>query len=122
MAGPAGLEFFRVVTSVAPFDAGFWHIFLRCQRYRMGFMALCTDRNALLDFPIVRHISVGVNLFTAVGREVLRPGGKVIEGAMTLEADILVPGWGRRIIRLRLRIRRLGDRQRCRKKANERKN
>ena len=122
MAGDAGLEFFRVVTRVAPFDAGFGDIFLRCQRQRMRLMALCADRNAFLGFPIVRHILVGVNLVAALGCEFLGAGGEVIEGPMTLEADILVPGWGRRSIRLRLRVRRLGGRQRCRKKAKERKN
>lgn len=85
-------------------------------------MALCADRNALVGFPIVRHILVGVNLVAAFSRELLGPGGKVIERAVTLKADILVPRWGRRSIRLRLRIRRLGGRQHCRKKAKERKN
>ncbi len=37
------------------------------------------------------HIG-GVNLFSALGRELLGSGGKVIERAMTLKADILVPG------------------------------
>ena len=63
-----------------------------------------------------------VNLIAAFSRELFGPGGKVIERAVTLKADILVPGWGRRSIRLRLRVRRLGGRQRCRKKAKERKN
>ncbi len=56
----------------------------------MGFVALCTDRNALLVFPIVRNILVGVNLVAAFSRELLGPSGKVIERAMTLETDILV--------------------------------
>jgi len=58
----------------------------------MGFVALCTDRNALLVFPIVRHILVGVNLIAAFGRELLGSSCKVIERAVTLKADILVPG------------------------------
>jgi hypothetical protein len=122
VAGPAGLEFFRVVTRVAPFDAGFRHIFLRYQRQRMRLMALCADWNALFGLPIVGHILVGVNLFTAFSREILGPGGKVIERTVTLKADFLVPRWGCRIIRLRLRVRPPGGRQRCRIKAKERKN
>jgi hypothetical protein len=84
-------------------------------------MALCADWNALLGLPIVGHILVGVNLFTAFSREILGPGGKVIERTVTLKADLLVPRGDRRIIRLRLRVRRLGGGQRCRKKAKERK-
>ncbi len=121
MARGARLEFFCVVTGVTPIDGGFRHIFLRYQRYRMGFMAPCTDRDALFVFPVVRHIVVGIYLLAAFRREVLRPGGEIIEGTVTLEADILVPGWGRRSLRLLL-IRRLGHRQSCHKKVNEYKN
>jgi hypothetical protein len=120
MAGHAGLEFFRVMTGIAPLDAWFRHILLRCQRHWMGLMAFCAGRNTLLDFPIVRHILMRVNLVAAFSRELFGPGGKVIERAVTLKADIPVPGWGRRSIRLCLRIRRLGDRLSCRKKADKR--
>ena len=122
MTGLASLEFFGVVASVAPIDGGFRHIFLRCQGNRMGFMASCTDRNALLVFPAVRHIAVGIYLFAAFCGEVVGCASKIIEGTVTLKADILVPRWDRRSLRLLLRPRRPGWSQRCFKKINEYKN
>jgi len=124
MAGPAGREFFRVVAGVAPGDVRFRYVCLGRQRQGMGFMASHAYRNALLIFPVVRHVAVRVDLLSVFGRDVLRPGNEVVERPVAFEAGVPVPGLdlGRRSLRLRRRARRLGDGQgRC-QKAAERQN
>jgi hypothetical protein len=87
----------------------------------MGLVAFRADRNALVNFSVVGHILVRINLLAVFGRYGLGPSGKVFEGAMTLETGIFLPGWSGGSFRFRWSVRRMKGRRCCRKKANEHK-